>query len=52
MQYRNPKPISEIRKEEEQNQLPMSDVYQMISQLNADMAAFFEHYFSQFPDQA
>lgn len=52
MQYRNPKPISEIRQEEELNQLPTSDLFQMLSQLNNNFAAFLDHYFTQFPDQA
>ncbi len=51
MRIINPKPLSEIRREKELNQLPMSDFYFMMSQLNASIAAFLDHYFGQFPDQ-
>jgi len=48
----NPKPISEIQREKELSKLPMSDIYELVAQMNADWSAFLEHYFSQFPDQA
>lgn len=47
----NPKPLSEIRRERELNQLPMSDIYALVAQLNADFTSFQDHYFSKFPDQ-
>lgn len=52
MKLINPKPISEILREKELSKLPLSDIYQLIAQMNADLSAFLEHYFTQFPDQS
>lgn len=52
MRIINPKPLSEIRREKELQQLPMSDIYALVAQMNADWSVFLEHYFSHFPDQA
>jgi hypothetical protein len=47
----NPKPISEIRREKELSQLPTSDAHLLLAEMSAILSDFFDHYFSQFPEQ-
>jgi hypothetical protein len=47
----NQKSLIQIRKEKQLAQMPMSDLYLLVAEMNANLSAFFDHYFSQFPEQ-
>lgn len=51
MEFKNKKPLSEIQREKELSKMPIGDAHLILSQLNANVSAFIDYYFGQFPDQ-